>query len=334
MYSCPECAVTMGRGVLPVGLFWSCPRCHGVWMSDLVAGRTRAADYLKGVWSGSIHRAGRRPCAVCARPMAVAKLRAPHGMEHLELDVCGSCRFIWFDPGEFNQLAGDEPPERAPDMPSNGWQYLFGFLGLPVEQEPPALVRRPWATWTLAGAVAAAFFLSLADLEGFIARFALIPADPWRLGGLTSLFSFFLHAGAFHLLGNLYFLVVFGDNVEDHLGIPKYLAMLLLATIAGDVAHVLLDPRSTIPVVGASGGISGVIAFYALAFPRARLAFLFFLFTWISIPAWGALVLWVLYQFVLVGMQVSGASHVSAAAHLGGAVVGVLFWAVWRSPAR
>jgi membrane associated rhomboid family serine protease len=88
-----------------------------------------------------------------------------------------------------------------------------------------------------------------------------------------------------------------------------------------------------VPCVGASGGISGVIVFYALQFPRARLGFLmryFFYFRWIQFPAWVALVLWLLMQTFTVVMQISGFSNVAATAHLGGAAAGFFLWLEWR----
>lgn len=97
--------------------------------------------------------------------------------------------------------------------------------------------------------------------------------------------------------------------------------------------HLLAEPASRIPCIGASGGISGVIVFYALQFPRARLGFLFrcyWRFHWVQMPAWFALLLWLLLQSVTVMMQLGGFSNVAATAHLGGAAAGFLFWLVWR----
>src|SRR5207249_4486791 len=116
--------------------------------------------------------------------------------------------------------------------------------------------------------------------------------------------SFFLHGGWVHLLGNLYFLLIFGDNVEDYLGRWRYLLLILLAMIVGDALHVLMDPRSAVPVIGASGGIAGIITFYALKFPRVRLGFLF-RFWWFHMPAYFALIMWVLLQFVGAWLQLA-----------------------------
>jgi membrane associated rhomboid family serine protease len=90
---------------------------------------------------------------------------------------------------------------------------------------------------------------------------------------LTFVTSFFLHAGIIHLAGNMYFLLAFGHAVENFLRPLRYLALIALAAFIGDLAHIALDPRSQTPCIGASGGIAGVITFYALNFPRMRLAF-------------------------------------------------------------
>src|SRR6266536_2317250 len=112
----------------------------------------------------------------------------------------------------------------------------------------------------------------------------------------------FLPAGIIHLVGNMYFLLVFGDNVEDFLRPLRYLTLIALAAFIGDLAHIAVDPRSQIPCIGASGGSAGAITFYALNFPRVRLEFLmrwgFVWFRWIRLPAWSVFVLWIFFQLI------------------------------------
>jgi membrane associated rhomboid family serine protease len=111
--------------------------------------------------------------------------------------------------------------------------------------------------------------------------------------------------------------------------------LIFAATLTGDAVHLLAEPASTVPCIGASGGISGVIVFYALQFPHARLGFLFrygyVIFRWIQIPAWVALGLWMLLQSGMVLLQLNGFSNVAATAHLGGAAAGFGFWLAWRN---
>jgi len=117
--------------------------------------------------------------------------------------------------------------------------------------------------------------------------------------------------------------------VEDWLGKGRFLLLLLLATLAGDVAHTLLDPNSTVPCIGASGGISGIIAFYAFKFPRVRLGLLlriYVRFIWINLPAYAFFLIWMAMQFFGSLSQRANLSNVSSVAHLGGAAVGVAYW--------
>jgi membrane associated rhomboid family serine protease len=132
----------------------------------------------------------------------------------------------------------------------------------------------------------------------------------------------------------MYFLIAFGHGVENFLRPIRYLALIALAAFIGDLAHIALDPRSHTPCIGASGGIAGVITFYALNFPRLRLAFLmrwgFVWFRWIRLPAWFVFVLWFLFQIIGTLEQKAGMTSVSSAAHLGGAAVGLAAWFVCR----
>jgi membrane associated rhomboid family serine protease len=151
--------------------------------------------------------------------------------------------------------------------------------------------------------------------------------------GLTFVTSFFLHAGIIHLVGNMYFLLVFGDGVENFLRPLRYIALIAMAAFLGDVVHIASEPNSTIPCIGASGGIAGVITFYALSFPQAKIGFLrryFFYFHWIRLPAWFVFLLWIFFQIIGVYEQKIGVSSVSSFARLGGAAVGLAAWAVYR----
>ena len=205
-----------------------------------------------------------------------------------------------------------------------------GLFRDPVEFDTVPIERRPWVTWSLALLMVAVSAAAFTTLREIVQQYGLIPAEASRRGGLTFLTSFFLHGGVIHLLGNIYFLLVFGDNVENFMGRIRYLILILLADLVGNLAHIAADPHSHIPCIGASGGIAGIITFYALQFPRARLAFMFrwgfVYFRWIRLPAWGGLVLWVLFQLFGAWLQIRGMSHVSAFAHLGGLFAGVAAW--------
>ena len=207
------------------------------------------------------------------------------------------------------------------------------FFRMPVEFDVPAQERRPVVTWFLAGLIVTASVHAFFHLQEAFQLFGLIPAQAFRLHGLTFVTSFFLHAGIIHLVGNMYFLLVFGDDVEKFLGPLRFSTLIAIAAFVGDLMHIASTPNSTIPCIGASGGIAGVITFYALAFTQAKIGFLlryFYYFRWIRLPAWFVFVLWIVFQIIGAYEQKVGISSVSSFAHLGGAAVGLAAWAVCR----
>ncbi|MGJ8640662.1 MAG: rhomboid family intramembrane serine protease [Opitutaceae bacterium] len=221
--------------------------------------------------------------------------------------------------------------------PEQSWQWIPALLGMPVEDEQPQGRRqhdeKPVFTWFLAIGIVVVSLLAMLDLNSVIEAYGLIPAEYGRGGGLTWLTAFFIHGGLLHLVGNVYFLVVFGDNVEKCLGTIEFFLLLCLATLSGHFVHILMDPSSTVPCIGASGGISGVMAFYALRFRNHQLAVMFWLVFktyWLRMSALPLFGIWVFLQLITAGQQMAGVSHISGGAHLGGALAGVFAWLVWR----
>jgi membrane associated rhomboid family serine protease len=142
------------------------------------------------------------------------------------------------------------------------------------------------------------------------------------------LLSTFLHAGFLHIIGNMLFLWVFGNNVEDHLGHIKFLIFYLLGGIVAAFAHILFNLDEVVPAVGASGAVAAVMGAYIVLFPKARVNVLvpiFIIFTVVQLSAMTVLGLWFLYQF-LIGLQeaTAGGQAVAWLAHVGGFVFGVV----------
>ncbi len=151
----------------------------------------------------------------------------------------------------------------------------------------------------------------------------------------TSISSMFMHGGWMHLIGNMWFLWVFGNNIEDITGRGRFVVFYLLCGLAAAAAQVLSNPSSAIPMVGASGAIGGVMGAYAIQFPKVRvqtLLILGFFVRMISVPAWGMLGYWFALQ-ILMGVPTLGneAGGVAFWAHAGGFVAGVLFIYLFRS---
>jgi rhomboid family protein len=213
---------------------------------------------------------------------------------------------------------------------------------IPIRDLDTRRTSTPIVTVLLIGANVLMFFfeLSLGDrLNAFVMSAAFVPA---RLseGGLSlgdlgtgvesALLSMFLHGGWAHLLGNMLFLWIFGDNVEDRLGHVRYLVFYLLCGYAATLAHLVFNPDSAVPTIGASGAISGVLGAYLFLYPQARiqtLIFFGFFARFIFIPAWVYLPIWFLIQFFsgIASLHVAGGQEgggVAFFAHIGGFIAG------------
>jgi membrane associated rhomboid family serine protease len=159
----------------------------------------------------------------------------------------------------------------------------------------------------------------------FIAHYSLRPAYFHPENLLTHMF---LHAGWLHVLGNMLFLWVFGDNVEDILGHFKYLIFYLLCGVTAGLSQVVIDPYSRVPMVGASGAIAGVMGAFLVKFPRAEVKMLtfFFLIFAFDVPAWAMLIYWFGIQLLGGYSSLGEASQGGTAffAHIGGFIVGIV----------
>lgn len=221
-------------------------------------------------------------------------------------------------------------------------------------------VRTPLMTYALLGGILACWFLiqgagfddraltasvcNLGLVPGELTRQAavgtgipvaegmacVVDRDPINL--LTPLSSMFLHGGWAHLLGNCMFLWVFGNNVEDSMGRLRFLLFYALCGLAAAAAQVAVYPSSPIPMVGASGAISGVLGGYLLLYPKVRVRVLFILVIFIQVvrvPAFVVLLLWIGYQVLmslpeLMAVDPEAASGVAVFAHIGGFVAGLV----------
>jgi membrane associated rhomboid family serine protease len=149
---------------------------------------------------------------------------------------------------------------------------------------------------------------------------------------VTPVTSMFLHGGWLHILGNAWFLRIFGDNVEDAMGRGRFTLFYLVCGLAAATAQVAIDPASRVPMVGASGAISGVMGAYLVLYPREPIKTLFILVILIrviAVPAWLILLYWFGLQVLaalpqLTGVETSASSGVAVLAHVGGFVAGVL----------
>ena len=206
----------------------------------------------------------------------------------------------------------------------------------PIRDHNPSH-RTPYVTWALIALNVGIFisyyslFSSDIAISNFFYRWGLVPR---AAAPETYLTSMFLHGGIMHLAGNMLFLWVFGDNMEDQMGHVGFLLFYLGAGLAAAFAQVASDPNSIVPMVGASGAIAGVMGGYLLMFPKARvdiLVILVIFFRVFPVPAWIVLSAWFGLQLIQGSVVAGDQGGVAYWAHAGGFLAGLLFTVpLWR----
>ena len=223
---------------------------------------------------------------------------------------------------------------------------------IPLRDTVPSS-RTAWVTRALLVANVAAFALELrqgSGLETFVYRYGVVPTH-WLISSpsdfldwphlfLTLITCQFLHAGFLHLGFNMLYLWIFADNVEDRLGHLRFLLLYLGSGVAASVAQILMSPASTIPMIGASGAIAGILGAYLLMFPSAKIVTLVplgFFIEAVELPAFLFLGMWFLLQWVegltVIG-QVANTGGVAFWAHISGFVSGIVGVAMMRPSRR
>ena len=220
---------------------------------------------------------------------------------------------------------------------------------IPIRDDQPRF-STPYVTYFIIALNALVFFFELSvgtqghrALDSLVYQFGVVPrhfevalagSPRYDLTGqsLTILTSMFLHGGWLHIIGNMWFLWIFGDNIEDRIGHFLYLVFYLVSGFAASITHILLNSNSNVPTVGASGAIAGVMGAYIVLYPKARVLTLvplivFFTFWWL--PAWIFLGYWFLLQFLSgaatsIAETSSQAGGVAFWAHVGGFLAGIV----------
>ena len=230
---------------------------------------------------------------------------------------------------------------------------------IPISDENPTL-HTPYMTWLLLGTTFAVWLvvqragLDPYQLAASICDFGMVPGelthraplglavpisrnlncvvDNSPINVFTPLTSMFLHGGWGHILGNALFFWVFGNNIEDSMGPGRFLVFYIICGLAAAATHILVQPASPVPTVGASGAISGVLGAYLVLYPRVRVNMLFifiFIIRVIPVPAWLVLLWWFAVQVItglpeLSTVRPEVSSGVAVWAHVGGFIAGVL----------
>lgn len=223
---------------------------------------------------------------------------------------------------------------------------------IPVRDTAPC-VHTPVLTWTLMFVNTSIFLASLAVphqvIQNIFYLYGLIPArftDPdWALQvGLPVndywpfVTHMFLHAGWLHIILNMWMLWIFGDNIEDRMGTGRFIVFYLLCGVVAGIVHIVFNPDSPIPVVGASGAIAGILGAYFFLFPYARLVIwipILFLPIFVEVPAIAFLGLWVVFQLYSATTATDmsqGYVDVAWWGHLGGFIAGVALYRLFLRP--
>lgn len=217
---------------------------------------------------------------------------------------------------------------------------------LPIRDDNPT-IRPSFVTVALivVCALVSLFQLTLSERQDhvFALGFGMIPSvlfgmrelsasiptvDPW----LTVITSMFLHGGLMHLAGNMVYLWVFGNNIEDSMGHVRFVIFYVVCGVAAALTQAFVEPDSSIPMIGASGAVSGVLGAYLVLHPHARVTVLFFygLVTTVNLPAMAVLGWWIVVQVVNVLLAEPGQGGVAWYAHIGGFVAGMALIGVFK----
>ncbi len=216
---------------------------------------------------------------------------------------------------------------------------------LPLTDDNRGRRTTPIVTWVLIGINVLVFIyeflLNERELSRLFNDYGAIPRDISNGEGyLTLLTSMFLHGGLLHVGGNMLFLWVFGDNIEDVMGHARFIVFYLLTGLGASAAQILVNPDSMVPTIGASGAISGVLAAYIICFPHGRIMTLVTLgifITSVMLPAWVMIGYWIVLQLIQgtlsLGVE-AGTGGVAWFAHIGGFAAGLALVFLFRQTDR
>ncbi|ABL98944.1 rhomboid family intramembrane serine protease [Shewanella amazonensis] len=308
----------------------TCDKCAGLWFENGELDRALSSadngdDAVVLEQSMGAHLGcSERRCHDCG-----SSLERYHLMQEfeIEIDVCPSCRGVWLDKHECDKVVQSPRVRQALaelDGKISVKTWLFQFLSqMPVEFNLKPKTK-PVVTWWLLGlnlVIFGIYGFDLSMIDPIFEQFALVPNQVMHGSHVWTLFShMFLHGDIIHLAGNMYFLYVVGDNLEDALGRARFLGLYLVCGLAAAAAQIISEPGSDIYMVGASGAIAGLFGMYLLWFRYASLTFMFIVFQKKVSPLvffgiWLALNIFGLYM---------AGEGVAYWAHIGGFVAGLI----------
>ncbi len=328
-YRCPRCGDLSLEPVQYEGTpLEICTNCSGLWCTPTSWDHQRhgtapiVGPFLER--APDIIDAGpsELECPECRKSFTALHVR---GIRDLEIDQCDHCGGVWFDHREWEYLEALRSWERhrkESDRSTSWGEWFFQLiLGLPIEFNVPP--RRPPVI--TAAIIAVCLVVQMLGGSSRFDELGIVRENlPSAWGFCTLVTHMFVHAGWLHLVGNLYFLYIIGDNVEDVVGKRLFLLLFLTCGVAGGTLHTIVAAPGGSALVGASGAIAGVMAAYLILFRDAELTFMLIVVQ-IRAPAWAWLSFWFALQVVGASFDPTGeVTHTGWMAHVGGFVAGLV----------
>jgi|GEM_PF-3102469 membrane associated rhomboid family serine protease/Zn-finger nucleic acid-binding protein/uncharacterized C2H2 Zn-finger protein len=304
---CPRCDNYLTRQKAPSGFRYVCDKCHGLAINIPVLQHERVTDeFIKNLWKATRKEgvSRERRCPHCSKLMA--EIKAPTQSGEVTLDLCQSCQTIWFDTDELGKLPRKPPPVPEKPLPEEtrnamlaadleamrekfdskdhrpfSWSKTIGtILDFPAEDNDTPIIKPPYITWGIITFVIFIFIISLTEKSNFAFEYGLVPymGDWIWTGASRGFYSTIL--SIIPLIYTLYFLLIFGDNAESKLGKIRFLLLVILSHGVGLLAAHLVYPDLKPPVFGCGAIVVGIMAYYAVVFPRARITIIFWYPPW------------------------------------------------------
>jgi len=356
---CPFCVSELKQVKSKSAIVDICPKCKGIWFDsgeivDFIRSLTESQELSPQTPElfkpreveapGSIEQE-HKICPRCDKTLRTFNYAYD---SNVLLDKCPDCSGIWADSGEIQQIASylkKDPAitafgksvikdsetvrqlQQLDQLSEELWQstgpYLFVAPTIPVSDEAPRS-RRPLITISIivfCTSIFAVQLLLVNDPSAFFESYGFIPENFWHMSIISHMF---LHAGIIHLIANMLFLWVFGDNVEDRFTTLGFGVLYLGSGIFASILHTLVNWGSPVPVIGASGAVSGIMGAYLVFYPRARVK-VFLAYRILRVPAWLYLGSWFCLQLMYgLAYPTVDYSNIAWFAHIGGFVFGVV----------
>jgi len=334
MQNCPSCSsVSMSKHDFHQQEVDKCQQCHGLWFErgELNSALSVADNDDDEVdlerHLGDKLGTSERHCHVCDQGMDRYHLMA--GFE-VEVDTCTSCYGVWLDHEELEKVVQSPAIGQALlelDKPVRKRTWLFQILSqMPVEYN----LKTKNTPWVMYGLLILNFMIFISYTVGLVGEsfaydnFALHSDEVSKGQQLWTLIThMYMHGGIMHIIGNMYFLYIIGDNLEDVLGRGKFILYYTICGLAAAAAQIIADPSSPIPMVGASGAIAGLFGMYLLWFRHASLTLMIIVYQK-KVSPMIFFAVWLAFNILGLYLAQQGGGGVAYWAHIGGFIAGLI----------